>query len=64
MAYSNSRLREIIAEYVQGERDRRIMERRLIDKVPLESLGEEFNMSDRQIKRIVKKLSLLIFTYY
>lgn len=64
MEYVNSRLREIIAEYVQGERDRRIMERRLIDKVTLESLGEEFQMSDRQIKRIVKKLSLLIFKYY
>ena len=58
---TNSQIRETIAENVQGERDRRIMERRLIDKITFERLGEEFQMSDRQIKRIVKRLSMQIF---
>ena len=58
---TNSQIRETIAENVQGERDRRIMERRLIDKITFEKLAEEFEMSDRQIKRIVKRLSEQIF---
>ena len=58
---TNSQIRETIAENIQGERDRRIMERRLIDKITFERLAEEFEMSDRQIKRIVKRLSEQIF---
>lgn len=63
MEYQTSRYREIIAEYVQGERDRRIMERRIIDKITLEKLAEEFQLSDTQIKRIVKKWSIVIFKH-
>lgn len=58
---TNSQIRETIAENVQGERDRKIMERRLIDKITFERLAEEFGMSDRQIKRIVKRISMQIF---
>ena len=58
---TNSQIRDAIAENVQGERDRRIMERRIIDKITFERLGEEFEMSDRQIKRIAKKLSMQVF---
>ena len=58
---TNSQIRETIAENVQGERDRMIMERRLIDKITFEGLAEEFGMSDRQIKRIVKRISMQIF---
>lgn len=64
MEYSNSRVREIIAEWINSERDRRIMERRLCDSITMEDLGEEFQMSDRQIKRIVKKLSVIVFKHY
>lgn len=60
---TNSQIREIIAEYLQGERDRKIMERRLVDKITLERLAEEFEMSDRQIRRIVKKLSVEVFKH-
>ena len=64
MDLSNSRIREVIWEYVQGERDRRIIERRLIDKIGLERLAEEFQLSDTQVKRIVKKWSIVIFRHY
>lgn len=64
MDLSNSRIREVIEEYVQGERDRRIIERRLIDKIGLERLAEEFQLSDTQVKRIVKKWSIVIFRHY
>lgn len=63
MEYSNSRIREIIAEYIHSERDRRILERRLIDGITFERLAEEFDMSDRQVRRIVYKLQEQLFTY-
>lgn len=55
MPYLNSRIRELIEEYVHSERDRAILKRRLIDGVKFEKLAEEFDMSDKQIKRIVYK---------
>ena len=56
MEYSNSQIREVIAEWIHDERYRRILERRLIDGVTFERLAEEFDMSDRQVRRIVYKL--------
>lgn len=43
----------LIDEWILSERDRAIMKRRLLDGICFEPLAEEFNMSDRQIKRIV-----------
>ena len=61
MDYTNSQIRELIAEYIHSERDRRLLERRLIDGVVFERLGEEFDMSDRQVRRIVYKLQEKLF---
>ena len=61
MEYTNSRIREIIAEYIHSERDRRILERRLIDGVTFEKLAEEQELSVSQIKRIVWKGSETVF---
>ena len=55
MEYTNSRIREIIAEYIHSERDRRILERRLTDGITFERLAEEFDMSVSQMKRIVQR---------
>jgi len=59
--YRNSVMRELIMDYIHSERDRAIMIRRLIDGVGFERLGEEFAMSDKQIKRIVYKLQEQLF---
>ena len=63
MEYTNSQIRELIAEYIHSERDRRILERRLIDGVIFEKLAEEFDMSDRQIRRIIYKLQEQLFRH-
>lgn len=50
--------------YVVGrhaERNRKILRRRLIDGICFEPLAEEFDMSVRQIKRIVYKYGDIIF---
>ena len=55
MEYTNSQIRDLIAEHIHSERDRRILQRRLIDGITFEKLAEEFDMSVRQIQNIVKK---------
>lgn len=61
MEYTNSRIREIIAEHIHSERDRKILERRLIDGITFERLAEEHDLSVSQVKRIIWKGSDIIF---
>ena len=51
---SNSELSALIDEWVKGERDRRIMKRRLIDCICFEPLAEEFDLSVQHIRSIVR----------
>lgn len=63
MEYTNSQIRELIGEYIHSERDRRILERRLIDGVTFERLAEEFELSVRNTKTIVYKGQEKIFRH-
>ena len=64
MEYQNSRVHEIIEEWVHSDRDRQIMELRLTHKKTLSEIAEIVYMSDKQVGRIVKKLSEVIFSHY
>lgn len=59
--YTNSRVEQIIEEYVHNQRDRSLMKRRLIDGICFEPLAEEFSLSVSQVKRIVYKHEKKIF---
>lgn len=61
--YTNSQIERLIDEYIHSERDRRILKRRLIDGICYEPLAEEFDMSDRHIKRVVYKLQEQLFKH-
>ena len=61
--YSNSQIREIIAEYIHSERDRKILERRLIDGITFERLAEEFELSVRRTKTVVYQGQAQIFKH-
>ena len=63
MEYTNSQAREAIAEAIHSERDRRLLERRLIDGITFERLAEENELSVSQVKRIVMKGSEIIFRH-
>ena len=63
MEYSNSRVREIIAEYIHSQRDRDLISKRLIDGVVLERLAEDFSLSVSQVKRIVWKNQEIVFRH-
>lgn len=60
---SNTELSAIIDNWVKGERDRRIMKRRLIDRICYEPLAEEFDLSVQNIRRIVYKNEGIIFKH-
>lgn len=56
--YSRTEIKAAIDEWIVGrnaERNRAILERRLIDGICYEPLAEEFDMSVRQIKNIIYK---------
>lgn len=55
MEYSNSQIREIIAEYIHDEKHRSVMRARLVDNRTLERLAEDHELSVSQVKRIIKK---------
>ena len=61
--YSRSELTTAIDEWILNERDRAILKRRLIDGICFEPLAEEFDMSPRQIKRIVYKCQEILFRH-
>lgn len=61
--YTNSQIRNIIAEYIHSERDRAILTRRLIDGITFEQLSEEFDLSVRRTKTIVYKAQEILFRH-
>ena len=61
--YSRSELTEAIDEWILNEKHRAILKRRLIDGICYEPLAEEFDMSVRQIKRIVYKSQETLFRH-
>jgi len=61
--YSNSQISSAIDEWIHSERDRAILKRRLIDGLTYERLAEEFDLSVRQVKKIVYKSSDTLFCH-
>lgn len=61
--YSRTEITTAIDEWILNEKHRAIMKRRLIDGICYEPLAEEFDLSVRQIKRIVYKCEDIIFRH-
>ena len=59
--YTNSQVISLIAERIHSERDRKLLARRLVDGITYEKLAEEFDLSDRQTRKIVKRCKELLF---
>lgn len=63
LEYTNSQIREVIAERIHNERDRRLLERRLCDGITYEKLAEEFDLSTQRVKAIIYKAEQKIIRY-
>jgi Mor family transcriptional regulator len=57
---SNSELSAFIDEWVPSKRNRDILKERLIDGIKISILAEKYELSDRQIKNIIKKFRQLL----
>lgn len=55
MNYTNSEILKLIKEYIHSERDRAILIDRFINGLTFNELEIRHHLSERQIKRIVKK---------
>lgn len=58
-----SKIEFLIDEWIFSERDRMILKRRLLDGICYEPLAEEFDLSVRQVKKIVYKCQEKIFRH-
>ena len=63
MDYTNSQIKALINEYIHSERDRRLLERRLVDGITFEQLGNEFDRDPRQLRRKIYKLQEILFKH-
>lgn len=61
---TRTEIENVINEYVLNERNRNILKRRWIDGICFEPLAEEFDLSVRQVKNIVKKHEGLLYKTY
>jgi Mor family transcriptional regulator len=57
---SNSELSAFIDEWCRSKRNRDILKERLIDGVKISDLAEKYELSERQIKNIIKKFRQLL----
>ena len=61
--YSTDEITHAIDQWIHNEKHRAILKRRLLDGICFEPLAEEFDMSPRQIKRIVYKSQETLFRH-
>jgi hypothetical protein len=54
-------LLEIIDQYIHHQRNREILKRKLLDGICYEELAEEFDLTPRQCKNIVKECQSIVF---
>lgn len=60
---SRSDWEHLIDEWIFSERDREILKRNLLDARTYEQIAEQFDMSARQIARIIPKLQDRLFRH-
>lgn len=58
--YTNSDMTNLINEYIHSERDRNILIDRFVNGLTFSELEEKHHLSERQIKRIVKKADTIL----
>ena len=61
MQYTNSEISRRIDEHIHNQKYRDIMRMRLVDGYTYDHIAEAVEMSERQIKNIVKRCSGVLF---
>lgn len=61
--FTNSRIDEVIEEYIHSARDREIMRRRLIDGETYQEIADSMMISARTVRAVASKLRGRIFKH-
>ena len=61
--YTNDDMVHVIEQHVHSERDRAILKRRYIDGIYLDPLSEEFDLTPRQVRNILRKYEAVLFKH-
>lgn len=57
---SNTELSAYIDDWVTSKRNRELLKERLIDGIKISDLAEKYELSERQVKYIIKKFKALL----
>ena len=63
MEYTNSQIRELIAEYIHNSDDRKMLQLRLIDGMTFEQIGFEMGMTTKTVRLRVHKGEETLFRH-
>lgn len=61
--YTNSHINELIDELIHSERNRQILKARYINGARISELVEKFDLSEKQIKNIIKRDGDYVFLH-
>lgn len=63
MEYTNSQIRDLIAEWIHSSDDRRMLELRLIDGMTFEQIGFEMGMTTKTVRVRIHKQEQILFRH-
>ena len=63
MEYTNSKIRELIAEYCHNSEDRKMLELRLIDGMSFEKIGFEMQMTTKTVRKRIHRQEENLFKH-
>lgn len=63
MEYTNSQIRELIAEYIHNADDRKMLQLRLIDGMTFEMIGFEMSMTTKTVRLRIHKGEAELFKH-
>lgn len=63
MEYTNSQIRDLIAEHIHNQDDRKMLALRLIDGMTFESIGFEMGMTTKTVRLRIHKGEEILFKH-
>lgn len=63
MDYTNSQIRDLIAEYCHNMQDRKMLSLRLIDGMTFEQIGFEMGMTTKTVRVRIHKQEKILFSH-
>ena len=63
MDYTNSQIRDLIADYIHNSEDRKMLQLRLIDGMTFENIGFEMNMTTKTVRKRIHKGEEILFKH-